>query len=126
MADFDTGRRDLRANRWTPFQEEILFEGFNYSGATFAGSVRAVRDSGGAALAAFSFTAPSVATANGLDTTSVTMSLTEAAVEGLPLPASPELGDDVVLYWDMHITPSGRPKFRALEGTFTVAAGVHQ
>lgn len=54
--------------------------------------------------------------------TTISIRINEATVEALPEPA--ELGDDVTLYWDMQITPSGGTKYRALEGTFTVHAGV--
>src|SRR3546814_3327444 len=38
--------------------------------------------------------------------------------------AATEAGDDAKIWWDLHITPSGGVKFVALEGPFTVKAGV--
>ena len=54
----------------------------------------------------------------------VSMRIHEATMEALPSPA--EVGDDVELVWDMHITPSGGIKDKYLGGTFTVRAGVTQ
>jgi hypothetical protein len=127
-----TGRRDLVANRWEPFIHTIDIVGVDYSAATFLAQVRAVKDSGGLPLVALS-TVGSVGTegitvtgtttdAGGIPTTSISIRINEATVEALPEPA--ELGDDVTLYWDMQVTPSGGNKFRMLEGTFTVHAGV--
>lgn len=129
-----TGRRDLVANRWEPFVHTIDFEGFNLTGATFAMHVRLVRDAPGAPLVNLS----TVTTANtegirltgvstsaaGLPVSSVYIRINEPNVEALP--AATELGEDATLYWDLQITPSGGDKYRALEGTFTVRAGVTQ
>lgn len=55
---------------------------------------------------------------------SVGLRINETTMEGLPFPA--EVGDDALLYWDMHITPSGGIKDKYLGGTFTVRSGVTQ
>lgn len=48
----------------------------------------------------------------------------ETTMEGLPYP--PELGDDLTLYWDLHITPDGSIKEKFAGGKFIVRAGVTQ
>lgn len=121
---FSPGWRPLVADRWEPFAEPLEFEGYSWSGATFVGQVRAVRDSGGAPLATFSFTAPTVVTEDSVPVTKTTMSLTESTVEGLPMPAV--AGEDIALWYDVLVTPSGGTKFRALEGPFIVHAGATQ
>lgn len=50
--------------------------------------------------------------------------INETTMEGLPFPG--ERGDDAVLAWDMHITPSGGIKDKYMGGIFTVRAGVTQ
>lgn len=131
MASPKTGQLPLAANRWEPFVYTIDFPGFDYSAATFIAQVRAIKDSSGTALVDLS-TVPSagteginivgVTTTDDIPTTSISIRINEATIEALPEPA--ELGEDVTLYWDMQITPSGGNKYRALEGTFTVRAGV--
>lgn len=131
MANPKTGQLNLTANRWEPFIYTIDFEGFDYTGATFAMQVRAVKDSGGTPLVSLGtvgsvgtegITITGVTTTDGVPTTGISIRINEATVEGLPEPA--ELGDDVTLYYDLQITPSGGNKYRALEGAFVVHAGV--
>lgn len=127
----NTGRRDYVANRWEPFVTTIDFEGFDYASATFLMQVRAVKDSGGAALvdlatvgniATEGITITGVTTTDGVPTTGISIRVNEATIEGLPEPSL--LGDDVTLYYDLQITPSGGNKYRALEGNFIIKAGV--
>lgn len=129
---FATGPRDYLANRWEPFVRTIAFEGYDFTGASFIAQVRAVKDSGGTALvdlatvgsvATEGITLVSVTMDGSVPTTNISIRINEATMEGLPEPNPPD-GSDVILYWDMQITPSGGTKFRALEGAFTVHAGV--
>jgi hypothetical protein len=68
------------------------------------------------------------------DSDSVTVSrlrirINETTMEAMPFPGSGdtgERGDDVVLWYDIHITPSGGTKDRYVFGTFTVRAGTTQ
>lgn len=46
----------------------------------------------------------------------------ETTLEALALGADP--ADPVVLYYDLHLTPSGGKKFIAFRGTFTIDPGV--
>lgn len=133
MANPSTGVIDKRANRWEPFIWTVDFEGFDYSAATFIMQVRSVKDSGGTALvdlatvgsvATQGITITGVTTTGGIPTTSISIRINEATMEGLPLPPTVRSGEDVTLYYDLQITPSGGVKYRALEGAFTVHAGV--
>lgn len=140
----ETGTRDLLVNRWAPFVHLFAFQGLDLTGATFAGAIRQVKDGTGAPLktlgsagsgSAEGFFLQSVATetvdfgtVNGVDVgeqsvpvSYVQMRVNEASIEALPRRTD---GNDVELYWDMQVTPSGGDKYRALEGAFTVHAGV--
>lgn len=48
--------------------------------------------------------------------------INESTVEAMPF--GTERGDDLPLYWDLHITPSGGIKDKYAGGDFTVRAGV--
>lgn len=127
-----TGRRDLIANRWEPFVHTIDFVGVDYGTAAFIAQIRLMRDTSGTPLVDLA-TVGSVGTqgitivavttdTGGVPTTATSLRINEATMESLPLPA--EIGNDLDLYWDLQITPSGGTKFRCLEGLFTVHAGV--
>lgn len=128
----DTGRRDLVANRWEPFVHTIAFEGFDFTGAVFKMQIRLTPDTPGTPLVDLATVTTSVegvrlvsvTTTDSVPTSTVSIRIDELTVEGLP--AADELGNNAVLAWDMQITPSGSDKFRVLEGTFTVKAGVTQ
>lgn len=63
----------------------------------------------------------------GTDTVTLTVvgiRINETTMEGLPFPA--ERGDDAVLAWDLHVTPSGGTKQKFAGGTFTVRPGATQ
>lgn len=132
MANPKTGTLDLNANRWAPFVYTIDFQGYDYSAAAFAMQVRLVKDAAGTPLVSLSTVASSSTEgvamtgvdtdANGVPTTHISIRINETTIDGLPEPS--ELGDDVVLYYDLQITPSGGDKYRSLEGMFTVKAGV--
>lgn len=138
-----TGRRDLLANRWEPFVHVIRFEGQDLTGATFIAQVRATRDAGGTApvdlltvggIGSEGITIVSVANEDvdfGVDigvvnvpVTTISMRINEATMEAFDEPPIDRLGDDLPYWWDMQITPSGGVKYRALEGQFTIHAGV--
>lgn len=136
-----TGNLPLVANRWEPFVYVIRFEGQSLTGADLIAQVRLTRDAAGAAMVDLA-TVGSVATegitivsvANedidfggdigvvNVPVSTISIRINEATMEALPEPQ--ELGEDEPLFWDMQITPSGGDKYRALEGTFTVKAGV--
>lgn len=125
-----TGQLNLAANRWEPFVYTIDFEGLDLTGATFAMQVRDRKD-GGFVRADLStvtsvgtegVTLAGVTTADGLTTSSISIRINEPTMEAMGV--AREIGADGVVWWDMQITPSGGVKYRALEGTFTVKAGV--
>jgi hypothetical protein len=54
----------------------------------------------------------------------VAIRIDKATMSALPFPA--ERGNDIDLYWDLHITPAGSDEGDYAGGVFTVAAGVTQ
>jgi hypothetical protein len=145
------GRYDIGADRWVACIRTFAFLGLDFTGAVFVSHIRATPDATGSPLVALA-TVGSLASEGicllyaGTDTianhitagrisevpagytsaSSVTMSqlgyrVNETSMEGLPFP--PERGDDAVLAWDMHITPSGGIKDKYIGGVFTVRAG---
>lgn len=148
------GNYPLAGDRWTALVELIPFIGWDFTGAVFAAQVRLTPDATGAALVDLATVGS--ASAEGLrlvyagtatiaahiaagrlqsippgyqSSDSVLLSLVgirinETTMEGLPFPA--ERGDDPVLAWDIHITPSAGIKQKYLGGSFTVRAGVTQ
>lgn len=117
---FPTARYDSEGNRFAPHTDYLDFEGFNFAGATFKLQIRD-RKNGGTVRADLVPTV-SVSTVEGLPTSRVSWAVSEVEMEAMPLAS--ELESDVVLWLDMHITPSGGVKFVPVEGTFTVKAGV--
>ncbi len=127
---FETAVFPLAGDRWTPLVDTIDLVGVDLTGATFKLQVRDRKD-GGAVRADLATIVVSsaegvrligVVTASGVTTSQIGFRINESTMESMP--AAPELGDDVPLYWDMHITPSGGLKFVAFAGDFTVKAGV--
>lgn len=127
-----TGRLDLEAPRWAPFIYTILFEGADFSGDTLRMQVRATPDAEGdplidlilatAGTQGLSYTTAIVD--GGVDST-LTIQIDKSTMSGLPYPGSHgERGDDLVLYWDLHRDPNDAAEYVALEGQFTVKAGV--
>lgn len=126
------GTLPLRAQRWTPFVYTIDFIGQDFTGAAFAMEVRLRPDAPGSALITLAgASAPSqgisvtVATVDGVPTSSVEIRIDETTLEGV-LPNAGKAGADVVLAWDIHITFGGGLKTRWLQGSFTIEPGVTQ
>lgn len=120
----------LRINRWAPYRVEIDFVGQDFTGATFAAHFRRFRDAAGDPLITLgNSTAPaegisvSVATDDGITTSTVQIRINETTIEGLPF-TSPR-GGDFELVWDLHVTTSGH-KVRWLEGRAPIKAGATQ
>ncbi|NBC37372.1 hypothetical protein GTZ99_12505 [Novosphingobium sp. FSY-8] len=116
---------DIAVNRWSPATLAIAFTGFDFTGAAAALHVRAYKDAGGDPLLSLSVgdgIAISVASVDGLSTSTLTLTFAEADIEALPFTAP--RGGDLVLAYDLVITGGGVGKVRWLEGKFTVRAGV--
>jgi len=138
-----TGRRDLVANRWEPFVHVFRFEGVDFTGGTFVAEVRDRKDGG--------FSRASLATVGSVGTQGITlvsvtdedvdfggdigvvsvkvsklsMRINEPVMEAMAV--AREAGGDGAIWWDMQATAplvNGGVKYRALEGAFTVKAGV--
>ena len=126
------GENSLPAiSRWTPWKETIAFEGIDLTGGTFRAQWRASKDRSDAALIDLqNTTSPaegisvSVATVDGLVVSTLEFRINETTGEGLPF--TDPRGGDLQLVWDLHITATGIPKWRALEGESPIKAGVTQ
>ncbi len=115
----------LTANRHAPFVYAIQINDIDLTGAVLDMHVRLDFGTPGDPLIDLS---PQTAGTQGLSkviaggNTTLTIQIDEAALEGLPAPA--EVGDDLVLAYDLQITPSGGTKAVWFRGSFTVRAGV--
>jgi hypothetical protein len=124
------GRVDLTGDRFTPFIREISFAPIDLTAAVMKAQVRDRKDGGTirADLATVTIAGTeglrldSVSAIGGITTSIVTMRINESTMEAIPY--GTERGDDLLLYWDLHITPSGGAKEVYLFGNFTVLAGV--
>lgn len=121
----------LVGNRWTPLVYTIQVTGADLSAATFKAQVRLLPGTSGtplvdlatAALGAEGISCTSATV--GADTVStITLRVNQSTMSGLPV--APATGDDVTLYWDMHVTRTGFSKAVYFRGPFTVLAGVTQ
>lgn len=126
------GRLDLTVQRWTPFAYPIDFKGIDFTGATMAMQARLYRDAPGSPLIALVNAASnaeglsvSVATADGVPTSTVQIRINETTAEALLLNAG-KPGDDITLVYDLHITGGGFPKSRWIEGALIIRAGATQ
>lgn len=147
-------RIDIHADRWVACIRELAFVGYDFTGATFASQVRAKPDAGGAPLVnlgtvtlttaegvlllyAGEDTVANHIAAGRLDETpsgyadadtiylsNVRIRINETTMEALTAPD--DVGDDITLAWDMHITPAGELKDKYAGGDFIVRAGVTQ
>ena len=118
---FPTVSYSATANRFAPFADYVDIVGFDFTGATTKLQVRDRKNGG--AVRADVVPAISVTVNEGLPTTRISWAIDEVAMEAMPL----DSGDpdaDVVLFHDLHLTPSGGTKFIPFAGTFTVKAGV--
>lgn len=124
------GRYDLVADRYTPCVRDIIFSGIDLTDAVMTAQVRDRRDGG--ALRADLDTVlvagtegiflVSAGEIDGIMTSAVTLQIDKDTMGDMPFGA--EIGDDIDLYWDMHITPDGGVEEVYLYGLFTVRAGV--
>jgi hypothetical protein len=121
------GPLPLVAQRHVPFVYEIECE-FDLTGATLDMHIRLLPDTPGAALVDLS---PAAAGLEGLSMvhaagySTITIQIDEATMEDEDkIPPANEPGEDVVLYYDLHVTPSGGVKAVYFAGTFTVEPGV--
>lgn len=127
----NAARVPLDADRWTPFAQTFRFRNIDLSGAAFEAQVRLTGDTPGEPLVDLATVTTdaeglrliSVADESGVTVSTVSMFIAEATMEALP--NADEIGNDLVLAWDMHITLAGL-KQKRLYGPFTVKAGVTQ
>lgn len=118
----------LRGARSTALIETIVIDGIDLTDADFRLEVRDRRDGGSlragldtvATASAEGVRIVSVDTSGALPVTTLGIRINETTMEAMP--DAPEPGDDVDLWWGLHITPSGGIKFLAYDSTFTVEA----
>jgi hypothetical protein len=67
---------------------------------------------------------PGYQSTDNVPVSSITIRINEQAMAALPFPA--EIGDDLTLHYDIHITPLGGLKQVFVRGKFIVHAGVTQ
>ena len=127
---------NIVAPKRVPFDDTIPMMGLDYSGATPAMEIRPEPGDSGTALVSLG---ASTSGSQGIVVTwdagypdpdgimddgasIVRIIINETTLEGLAYGADP--ADDVVLHYDLHLTPSGGKKFVYCSGTFTVSPGV--
>jgi len=113
----------LTADRFVPWNFVIRFTDIDLTLAAMTMQVRQLPDATGTPLLSLENGSEITLALVGADTTA-TISVAEAVMEALP--AAPEVGQDLTLYYDIHITPYGGTKGVYFKGTFTVIAGVTQ
>lgn len=132
------GVLDIPVNRGTPFSDDIPCEGYDFTGGTFLLQVREYKGAPGAPLLELTnTTAPaqgisvSVEVVDGLPISTLFIRINETTIEALRPFAVDGSGrpnrtpaSDVVLAYDMHVTATGYPKDRLLEGQFIILEGV--
>lgn len=146
------GHLVLAGDRQTPFLRTLTFLRIDFTGAVFKMQVRDRKDGGAvradlatvvttaegvklvyggtatiaAHIAAGRLTAVPAGFASGdnVALSTVTIRINEATMEAMPF--GTEVGDDLELYHDFHVTPSGGTKEVYLEGPYIVRAGVTQ
>lgn len=120
---FPTASYPIRANRYAPHSDYIDVIGYDFTGAVFKMQVRDAPNGG--EIRADIVPTVSVTTDEGVPTSRVSWTISETDMEAMPLdPSDPTAS--VILYHDLHITPTGDTKFVAWRGTFTVEHGVTQ
>ena len=129
---------NIVAPKRVPFDDTIAMMGVDYSSATPLMEIRPEPGGSGTALVSLGASSsgsqgiaitydadypdPDGIMADGA--TIVRIIINETTLEGLSYGADP--ADDVTLYYDIHLTPSGGKKFVYCAGKFAVMPGVTQ
>lgn len=130
-----SGRLPLYPNRFTPYADTWTFRGVDLTDAVMHAQVKATKDNGVALVDLNTVTLEdteglrlvSAGLVDGIMTSEVAVYINEATIEPLPragIDAEGEVGSNVELYWDLHVTPTDGTKQVYLYGPFTVVAGV--
>jgi hypothetical protein len=127
------GQKDLIVYRNQPNLIAFDVIGLDWSAAVFAMQVRSTRGLTNTALldlviatAGTQGISRTVATTDGVPTTTVTIQIDETALDAVaPYPANGLAPNTPVeLRYDIAVTPSGSAKRRLVEGAFTIVEGV--
>ena len=132
MALWQTARIDIRADRWTVFDDGMVIVGVDLTGASYKMQVRDRKDGGFVRADLATVTSGSaegvrlidVVTTDSVPTSRLGIRINETTMEAMS--AATEAGNDGLVWWDIHITPSGGSKFVAAAGRFTIMAGSTQ
>lgn len=124
------GSLPLVARRRVPFPLQIEVQGLDLTGAVFKMQVRDRKDGGFVRADLVTVSSASaegvrligVETIDDVTVSTIGIRINETTMEAMN--AATEIGQDAVIWWDMHITPSGGIKQVYFEGPFTVKAGV--
>lgn len=123
----------LAGARQVPFVHEWEWVGQDLTGATFAMQVRDSKAAGAVLRADLATVVTaiegvrlaSVSTTEGVTTSVVQVIIDDATMALMDVAEdASQPGNDMVIYYDMIITPSGGIPFVAVAGTFTIVAGV--
>ena len=119
LAALGSYRRDINHGRETPFIHTLTFAARDLTGAAFVGEIKASPGQASAALAAMSFGSITYST-----NSSVTATITQANINGLP--EMTDKSEPIELVYDIYVTPSGGERELVMGGIFKVNAGVTQ
>lgn len=121
---------DLYMPRGVAFLDETVFDGFDYSAATFTLEIRRYRDASGSPLVALTNAAANaqgisctVVVTDGWPVSTVRTRINETTIEGLPF-SSPR-GGDVALQYALDIAGGGHAKLRRMQGAAIVGASAN-
>ena len=123
----------LAGARQVPFVHEWEWQGQDLTNATFKMQVRDSKAAGAVLRADLDTVTTaiegvrlaSVDTVDGVVTSIVQVIIDDTTMAAMDVAEDTEQpGDDMVIYYDMIITPDGGMPFVAVAGTFTIVAGV--
>lgn len=122
---------NLRAYRWAPYIEPLVFEGVDFTGATMSMQIRLYRDAPTSLVSLVPAADGqqglflSVGSETGALASTIKVRVNKETLNALLLNAG-RPGEDVVLFWDIVISGGGFIESRWLQGTFTIEPGVTQ
>jgi hypothetical protein len=132
MALWKTAEIEIRADRWTVFNDDLAIIGVDLTAADFKLQVRDRKDGGFVRADLSTVTSGSaqgirlidVVTTGGVPTSRLGIRINEITMEAMAV--ATEAGEDGAAWWDLHITPSAGDKFVAASGRFIILAGSTQ
>lgn len=120
---FPTAVYDVKADRYAPHADYVDVRGFDFTGAVATMQVRDTRNGG--TVRANPTVSVTVTMDGSMPVSRIAWTIAEGVMNVMPLDPI-NTAADVVLYYDIHLTPAGGTEFIPLRGKFTVVAGVYQ